>query len=174
MSNDALIRPAVDSVRLSSDFAAVYRDHALPLLRFAYLLCGHQQQAEDAVAETFAKVLPQWQRGRLTQPGAYLRRTLVNEVTSRGRRRVLEIREERRRSAAGRGLGDIGDHAADRDALMHALRQLPVGQRAVLVLRYYEDLPESDVAAVLGMSVGTVKSQAARGIARLRHLMEER
>jgi RNA polymerase sigma factor (sigma-70 family) len=97
----------------------------------------------------------------------------VNEITSRGRRRVLEIREERRRSAAGRGAGDIGDQAVDRDVVIHALRLLPVGQRAVIVLRYYEDLPEGEVASVLGISVGTVKSQTARAMARLRHLMEE-
>jgi RNA polymerase sigma-70 factor (sigma-E family) len=159
---------------LAGDFTALYQDHVVSLLRFAYLLCGHQQQAEDAVAETFAKVLPQWRRRRLATPGAYLRRTLVNEVASRGRRRVLEIREEQRRSGSGRGGADIGDHAADRDALLQAMRRLPVGQRAVLVLRYYEDQPESEVAATLGMSVGTVKSQTSRAIARLRQLMEER
>jgi len=173
MSTESLRLRLAGPASSAASFAVVYDRHAVRLLRLAFLLCGHQQQAEDAVAETFAKVLPQWQQGRLSEPGAYLRRALVNEITSRGRRRVLEIREERRRSAAGRGAGDIGDQAVDRDVVIHALRLLPVGQRAVIVLRYYEDLPEGEVASVLGISVGTVKSQTARAMARLRHLMEE-
>lgn len=151
-----------------ADFAALYRAHLGPLLRLAHVLCGHPQQAEDAVAEAFARVFPRWRRGAVADPGAYLRRAVVNELTSRGRRRRLEVREERRRSTAGRATTGADDHLADRDVVMAALRRLPMGQRAVLALRFYEDLPEKDVAAVLGLSVGTVKSQTARGLDRLR------
>lgn len=155
-----------------AEFAAVYRAHLAPLLRLAHVLCGHPQQAEDAVAEAFARVFPRWRRGAVAEPGAYLRRAVVNELTSRGRRRRLEVREERRRSAAGRAATDPDDGVAERDAVMAALRRLPMGQRAVLALRFYEDMPEKDVAAVLGLSVGTVKSQCARGLERLRRELQ--
>jgi hypothetical protein len=81
----------------------------------------------------------------VTEPGAYLRRALVNEINSGGRRRLLEAREERRRSAAGRGLSEVDERAADRDAVVRALRQLSPGHRTVLVLRYFEP-PERIIA----------------------------
>ena len=124
------------------------------------------------VAEAFAKVLPQWRRGRVYEPYAYLRRAVVNVATTRGRRRVLETREERRRSGSGRGAGRLDEVVAERD-VVQALRCLPVRQRAVLVLRYYDDLPEREVADLLGLSVGTVKSHTARGLERLRVELEE-
>lgn len=174
MSTDGVVVTTLAGSDGADDqFASLYRDCLPTLMRFAFLLCGHQQQAEDAVAETFAKVLPSWKRGQVSEPSAYLRRTLINEINSRGRRRLLEAREERRRSGADRGATEVDAQAADRDAVLSALRRLPVGQRAVLVLRYYEDLPETEAAAVLGVNVGTVKSQTARAMARLRQVMEE-
>jgi RNA polymerase sigma-70 factor (sigma-E family) len=157
-------------------FGQVYRAHLEPLLRFAVLVCGHRQQAEDAVAEAFARVLPRWRRGDVADPAAYLRRAVVNELTSRGRRRVLEDRQRGRLTRARRGADgvEVADAVADRGVVLDALRRLPVRQRAVLVLRFYEDMSERDVATVLGLSVGTVKSHAARGITRLRAEMEER
>jgi RNA polymerase sigma-70 factor (sigma-E family) len=155
-------------------YGVVYRDHVGRLLQLAVLLCGNRQRAEDAVAETFAKVFPHWQRGRVTEPGSYLRRALVNEINSGGRRRLLEVREERRRSAAGRGRSEVDEQAVDRDAVMRALRELSPGHRTVLVLRYFEDLSEPEIAALLGLALGTVKSQTSRGLARLRALMEEK
>jgi RNA polymerase sigma-70 factor (sigma-E family) len=155
-------------------YAAVYRAHLEPLLRFAWLLCGDRHQAEDVVAEAFARVFPQWRRGNVSEPYAYLRRAVVNEVTSRGRRRVLEAREERRRSGSRRGAGRLDELVAERGVVVEALRRLPVRQRAVLVLRYYDDLTEREVADLLGLSVGTVKSHAARGLERLRAELEER
>jgi RNA polymerase sigma-70 factor (sigma-E family) len=154
-------------------YGVVYQDHARRLLQLAVLLCGNRQRAEDAVAETFAKVFPHWQRGRVAEPGRYLRRALVNEINSGGRRRLLEVREERRRSAAGRGRSEVDERAVDRDAVVRALRQLSPGHRTVLVLRYFEDLSEPEIAALLGLALGTVKSQTSRGLARLRALMEE-
>jgi len=154
-------------------YSALYTTHLESLLRFAWLLCGDQHLAEDVVAEAFAKVFPQWRRGKVYEPHAYLRRAVVNEVTTRGRRRVLEAREERRRSARGRGTGRLDELVAERDVVVQALRRLPVRQRAVLVLRYYDDLSEADVADLLGLSVGTVKSHAARGLERLRTELEE-
>ena len=126
------------------------------------------------MAEAFAKVFPQWRRGQVYDPSAYLRRAVVNEVTSRGRRRVLEDREVRRRSSRGRGDPGVDELVAGRDLVVRALRRLPVRQRAVVVLRYYDDLSEAEVADLLGLSVGTVKSHTARALERLRVELEDR
>ncbi len=173
MTSDAVVVPLTTRVA-PEQYSALYRRHLEPLLRFAWLLCGDRHQAEDVVAEAFAKVYPQWRRGRVYDPYSYLRRAVVNEATTRGRRRVLETREERRRSGSGRGAGRLEEVVAERDAVVAALRRLPVRQRAVIVLRYYDDLSESDVADLLGMAVGTVKSHTARGLERLRAELEER
>jgi RNA polymerase sigma-70 factor (sigma-E family) len=155
-------------------YSVVYRAHLEPLLRFAWLLCGDRHQAEDAVAEAFARVFAHWRRGHVSEPYAYLRRAVLNEVTSRGRRRALEVREEWRRSGHGRADRALDDVVVERDAVVEALRQLPLRQRAVLVLRFYDDLAEREVADLLGLSVGTVKSHTARGLERLRTQLEER
>ena len=102
-----------------ADLAALCRAHLGPLLRLAHVLSGHPEQAEDAVAEAFARVFPRWRRCR-----------------------HLEVREERRRSAAGRATTGADDHLPDRDVVTAALRRLPMGQRVVLALRFYEDLSE--------------------------------
>jgi len=172
MTGEPMVVPLTERV-VPEHYSALYTTHLESLLRFAWLLCGDQHLAEDVVAEAFAKVFPQWRRGKVYEPHAYLRRAVVNEVTTRGRRRVLEAREERRRSARGRGTGRLDELVAERDVVVQALRRLPVRQRAVLVLRYYDDLSEADVADLLGLSVGTVKSHAARGLERLRTELEE-
>lgn len=173
MTSDAMV-VSLTTRAAAQEYAVVYRAHLEPLLRLAWLLCGDRHQAEDVVAEAFARAFPQWRQGKVTEPHAYLRRAVINEVTSRGRRRVLEAREERRRSGAAYGAGSFDDAVAERDVVVQALRGLPVRQRAVIVLRYYEDLPERDVADLLGLSVGTVKSHTARGMEHLRSELEER
>jgi RNA polymerase sigma-70 factor (sigma-E family) len=155
-------------------YGVVYRAHLEPLLRFAWLLCGDRNQAEDVVAEAFARVFAHWRRGQVSEPYAYLRRAVINEVTSRGRRRVLEVREEHRRLGDSRVDRPLDESVAERDVVVQALRRLPLRQRAVLVLRYYDDLSELEAASILGLSVGTVKSHAARGLERLRTELEER
>jgi DNA-directed RNA polymerase specialized sigma24 family protein len=102
MMGDAIVVSPTTRATLEQ-YGDVYRVHLEPLLRFAWLLCGDRHQAEDVVAEAFARVFPQWRRGKVAEPYTYLRRAVINEVTSRGRRRVLEVREERRRS--GRRFG---------------------------------------------------------------------
>lgn len=156
------------------EYGAVYRVHLEPLLRFAWLLCGDRHQAEDVVAEAFARVFAHWRRGQVSEPYAYLRRAVINEAASRGRRRVLEAREEPRRVGRGRVERPLDELVAERDVVVQALRRLPLRQRAVLVLRFYDDLPEREVAELLGLSAGTVKSHAARGLERLRAELEER
>lgn len=139
------------------------------LVRTAYLLTGDYHEAEDVVQATFAKVFRNWSRiSRLEEPDAYVHRALVNNNLSRHRRRrvrqlLTPVLPEREHTAGG-GHREV----EERSALLQALAGLPQRQRAVVVLRYWEDMSESQVAEVLGCSLGNVKSQASRGLAKLR------
>lgn len=152
-------------------FAAAYNRHHRQMVRLAYLLVGDAGQAEDIVADAFARVWPRWERGEVRDLGPYLRRAVVNHANSRLRRRYLERRVAARRSGDDRGVRLVDDDAADRDEIWAALARLPQGQRSAVVLRYFEDLSEAETAAVLDVSVGTVKSQVSRGLRRLRELV---
>jgi len=135
------------------------------LVHTAYLLTGDFHEAEDLVQTTLAKVYPQWRRIRADGVASYLRRALVNNNRSRVRRRrvaqlLMPFLPETASPPSGAG--------EDRDLLVAALAGLPERQRAVVVLRYWEDLSLEEVAHELGCSVGTVKSQASRALAKLR------
>jgi RNA polymerase sigma-70 factor (sigma-E family) len=137
------------------------------LLRTAYLLTGNRADAEDLLQTTLAKTYLSWDRIRNREAiDGYVRRTMVNTQTSFWRRKKPEsLYDEVPDRPGGR------DHHADSDlhnALWAALAQLPRKQRAMVVLRYYEDLSEADTAAILGVSVGTVKSTTSRALAKLR------
>ena len=136
------------------------------LLRTAYLLTGNRADAEDLLQTTLAKTYLSWDRIRDREAvDGYVRRVMVNTQTSFWRRRRPEALYDEPPDVPGR------DSTADadlHDALWTALSRLPRKQRAAVVLRYYEDLPEAEVAAVLGVSVGTVKSTTSRALARLR------
>ncbi|MCQ9707627.1 SigE family RNA polymerase sigma factor [Streptomyces sp. BSP1] len=137
------------------------------LLRTAYLLTGDHHEAEDLVQVTLAKLYPAWPRVRdLDEPDAYVRRALVNNNLSRFRkRRVVQLLTPRlpERSQEGGAA-----RTEQRSLLLEALGTLPPRQRAVVVLRYWEDLSEQQAADVLGCSPGNVKSQASRGLRKLR------
>lgn len=133
------------------------------LLRFAHVLTGDPHRAADLVQDALERTLLSWDRVlRKDDPVAYVRRTMVNRHVSAWRR----VRRERLIAEIPERAYD-GEPAFDHE-LWAALATLPPRQRAVLVLRYYEDLTEADTAAVLGCSVGTVKSQSSRALARLR------
>jgi RNA polymerase sigma-70 factor (sigma-E family) len=140
------------------------------LLRSAVLLVGDRSAAEDLLQGALERTYRHWSRVGGGQPEAYVRRALVNAATSRWRR--IRIREVPLafgdEPEADVGLADHADRLSTRDGLVRALLTLPPRQRAVLVLRYLDDLPEAEVAAALGCSVGSVKSQASRGLVRLR------
>ena len=157
----------------SEDFAAVYAAHHAAALRLAYLLCGNAERAEDAVAEAFVRVYRQMRRSDIRSPGAYVRRAVVNEVNSRFRRLAIERREAAKRTGDDRGVRSSDERLADTDEMFTALRQLSARQRTVVVLRFYEDLPEKAIADAMGISVGTVKSTLSRGMDRLRVLLGE-
>jgi RNA polymerase sigma-70 factor (ECF subfamily) len=138
------------------------------LLRTAYLLCGSRPDAEDLVQTALAKAYLAWGRvSAADSPEAYVRRIMVNQRTSwwRRSRHLDEVPTERLPESPAR------DDYADRDlhnALWSALATLPRKQRAVLVLRYYEQMSEAEVADALGCSVGNVTSQASRALQKLR------
>lgn len=137
------------------------------LLRTAYLLTGDAHDAEDLVQVALLKVVPKW--GRISgNPEPYVRKVLAHESVSRWRRRRWrEVHTDRTPDAS------VDGPTADRVALQQALAGLAPRQRAVIVLRYFEDLTEAETARVLGISVGTVKSQARDALARLRVLVPD-
>jgi RNA polymerase sigma-70 factor (sigma-E family) len=149
-------------------FAAAVSD---PLLRTAHLMTGDARDAEDLVQETLLRVARRWERVRLMDHQAgYARRVLVNLVLHDADRRARLRAElmpdgdaEAADENAARALREVDDLAEFR----WALAGLPARQRAVLVLRYWADLPVAEVADVLGCSAGTVTSTASRAAARL-------
>jgi RNA polymerase sigma-70 factor (sigma-E family) len=141
------------------------------LMRSAYLLVGDHQLAEDLVQHGLTAVAERWPTLRDGQPEAYARRVMVNAATARWRRRRI-LRESVVEHVPDHSRYDDGARdVEERMALTAALQQLAPRQRAAVVLRFYEDLPEAEVAALLGCSVGTVKSQTHRALARLRGLL---
>lgn len=141
------------------------------LLRMAYLLTGDRHLAEDLTQTALAKVYRSWHRVRRSDnPDAYVRRILVSCDKDRFRkRRVAESLTDAPPDVAAPA--DEMARVEDRDRLAAALAGLPHRQRAVVVLRYWEDLSEAEVAQTLGCSPGTVKSQAARALAKLRAVL---
>ena len=141
------------------------------LLRTAYLLTGDRGDAEDLVQSALVRVHRNWHRiERRDAPAVYARRILVNLNASVWRRR-LRLREQPAAQLPDRPDPDATEAHALRDELLRACLRLPPRQRAVLVLRYFEDLTEAETAATLGISVGAVKSQTSRGLDRLRAVL---
>ena len=138
------------------------------LVRTAYAVSGDLGVAEDAVQTACAKAYRSWRRiSRMEAPDAYLRRMVVNEVLNDRRlaRRRHEVTSAEPPELAGAG---GHDDALAHDEMWRAVSSLPPRQRAVLVLRYYEDLSEQQIADALGCRPGTVKSQASAALASLR------
>jgi RNA polymerase sigma-70 factor (sigma-E family) len=150
-------------------FTEFVRARSTPLLRTAVLLAGGDRgHAEDLLQGVLERMYVRWDRIE-GPPEAYARRALTHAAVNRwrGRRRRPELplqAEDPGPPVAGDPVGAVDL----RDALVRALLTLPPRQRAVLVLRYFDDLPEAEVAAALGCSVGTVKSHTARALAALR------
>lgn len=137
------------------------------LLRTAYLLAGDWSTAEDLLQTALTKTYLAWKRlGGIEAVEPYARRVLVNTATSWWRRRWHGERPTE--FLPERPAPDKLDEHLERDALWQHVKTLPARQRAVLVLRFYEDLSEAQTAAILSISVGTVKSQTSRALASLR------
>jgi RNA polymerase sigma-70 factor (sigma-E family) len=148
-------------------FNAFVVAHGGALLRFAYLLCRDRARAEDLVQESLLKALRRWREHELPeQPEAYVRRIVVNEYLGWKRRRasaeLVGLTDDDATQADG------SDAQAERDLMWRLLGSLPPRSRVVLVLRYYEQLPDQEIAEHLGCAPGTVRSLAARAFATLR------
>ncbi|MEV1073326.1 SigE family RNA polymerase sigma factor [Micromonospora parva] len=138
------------------------------LVRLARLLTGDEHRAEDLAQDVLSQAYVQWRRiARADRPDVYVRRMLVNANISWWRRRssrelVVDTFAERAHR------GDLGGEAADRDEMWRLILDLPDRQRAVLVLRYYEDLDDATIAQILNCSPVTVRTHAMRALANLR------
>lgn len=161
----------------------VYDAHWVSLVRLAWLLLRDQSRAEEVVQDAFIATYPRIAELRATGGAvAYLRRSVVNGCRSVQRRQGVERRYLRRHLESVDLPGRRADASAESGALDHdahahmvaALQQLPRRQREVLVLRYYLDLSEAQIADALAISPGAVKSHASRGLATLRTLVEGR
>ncbi|MFC0627158.1 SigE family RNA polymerase sigma factor [Kribbella deserti] len=153
-----------DRDREFAEFVAV---SSVALQRTAFLVCADRDHAADAVQEALYRLYVSWPKfQRATNPMAYARRAVVNAAVDAGRRpwrreRVVDAMPETPSEDTA------GQHAV-RDELLSALRELPPRRRACVALRYYEDLTIEETAEILGCSIGTVKSQTARGLETLR------
>ena len=152
----------------SEDEFAEFVAAALPgLLRFGHVLTGNAEAAEDLVQTALGRSLRAWRLRRIDDPRAFVRKVMVNSYASWHRR----SRGQEWAVAAGSVAEDHASRVDDRDAVWRALQVLPPRQRAVIVLRYYEDLTEAEIAMVMGTTTGTVKSQASRAMRRLADLL---
>jgi RNA polymerase sigma-70 factor (sigma-E family) len=165
---------AVERRRAEGRLADLYRRHAPDAVRLAWLITGNEAQAEDLAHDAFIRVAGRF--GDLRDPDAfnvYLKRTVINLANSFFRRRRVE---RAFLEAEGRGarpsLEAVEHDPVERDRLWRTLMILPPRQRAAIVLRYYEDLSESQTANLLQCPVGTVKSLVSRGLETLRREVE--
>ncbi len=151
-----------------ADFADYFVARAAALQRLAFALCGDWHAAEDLVQTSFVKLYRHWRRVESGSLDAYVRRILVNTF--------LSHRRDRRRELSSADPPDVparsGPDAGDLVDLKRALAALPVQQRTMVVLRHLEDLSVTEVANLLGIAEGTVKSQTARGVRALRFALD--
>ena len=174
-ADETLVSTAGSAADRDAEFAEFFATAWPRMFRTAFAVSGDAGAAEDATQNAFAKAYASWHRVRAADhPEAYVRRMVVNEVL--GLRRRGWWRRERTQDDStldALAIGSLEGDAVDRAALWEAVQTLAPRQRAVIVLRYYEDLSESEIAAVLGCRPGTVKSQAAAALATLRRLTAE-
>ena len=163
----------VSTSRPSSTMDELYARHITRAVRLAYLMTGEREASEDIAQDAFIRVFGRWRHLRRPELfEAYLRKAVINGARSHARRRSVEKR------FLAREAGLRPDATAEPSALLdgrlrEVLLSLPPRQRAVVVLRYYEDLSEDQVATLLGCSRGNVKSLASRGMARLREVLPD-
>ncbi|MBM7783466.1 SigE family RNA polymerase sigma factor [Tenggerimyces flavus] len=150
---------------------ALFAERYAELTRLAYLLTGDRDQAEDLAQDAFLRAWPRLDRLRNAEAApAYLRATVVNLVKQGFRRRLVE----RKHAPAPMDPEPAPDeHSSASMDLARIIRELPIRKRACVVLRYYADLSEEETAAVLGVSVGTVKSQTHRALRQLAKRLDE-
>lgn len=151
------------------DFEEFYAATRPRLLRTTFAVTRDEQRAEDAVQVAFINAYTSWRRvSRADDPVAYVRRIAINAALAQHRSPSWRRENPSACELTDEPVTDASEGAAQRLDLWHAIGTLPPRQRAVMVLRYYEDLSETQIAIVLGIRPGTVKSQAAAALATLR------
>lgn len=151
-------------------YVQLLEQHSGSLMRLAVVLTGNRHDAEDAVLDTLTAIAQAWPRVRLETAHAYLRKALSRRIIDGQRRR----REDASGSVPERAGDDLRLLRLEEDrAFVERVRILPAGQRAVIVLRYYADFSDAEIARVLHCSVATVRSQAHRGLEKLRAAQPE-
>ena len=165
MAEDTGEIPVIELANRPDSLADLYRERYASMVRLAYLMVGSTPVAEELVQDAFARMHRHWDR--TDHPRAYLRTAVLNACRSHLRRGALE------RSYLKRTAHEPEPAAAGGDELFDALAKLPSRQRAALVLRFYEDLSEADIAVALGCRPGTVKSLLHRGLAELRKVVDQ-
>jgi RNA polymerase sigma-70 factor, ECF subfamily len=158
--------------RKRSQFEQFAAEHSAGLIKLGFMVSGDRGRAEDAAQEALVRVYQRW--SRLDNPLGYARRTVVNATRDDWRRAERQTRAHDDAGLLARfdEVDDIETSVLQRDALMSALAGLPHGQRAVIALRYLTELTEAETAAVLQISVGTVKSQTFDALGRLRRTLD--
>ncbi len=157
----------LDAARVDADFREFVSARGRALLRSAYLLTGNLADAEDLVQSALAKTYQAWDRieDRKALDG-YVRRAMVNTHISWWRRRRVD--EYPTDDIPDQPAADTSGNSELHDTLQRAINRLPQRMRAAVVLRYFEDMTEAEVADILGVSQGTVKSTVSRAVAKLR------
>ena len=150
----------IRAVAVSQEFDDFYDEHRLSMLRLAHLLCGSVERGEEVTQEAFLVVHSRW--SSVDEPAAYLRGVVVNKARSVQRRQIRERRHLRSLRPTDTVL------APEVDDTWQQLQALSADRRAAIVLRFYEDLAVSDIAAVMDKPIGTVKSLIHRGMAELK------
>ena len=164
--------PADVTLARDATLTRLHRDHYPSLVRLACVLLDERGAGEEVVQEAFVRVHRAW--AQVDDPLTYLRATVMNLSRSRMRRRLVA---RRRVEPAVRPAMSAEEHVvllADQQEVLDALRALPRRQRECLVLRYYLDLSEAEIASTLGISSGSVKSHSHRGLAALERRLEDR
>ena len=152
------------------EFKAFYMAEQPRLRRLALMMTGDPEKAGDLVQDALLRAYTAWGRIRNEDPGPYVRRTLVNLCRNAYRRRSIEIRKA---PSAPRDIVDQGERVAEALRVAAALSALPPVARAVVLLRYYEDMSEKDIADALDRPLNTVKSDLRRALQRLQPLLHE-
>lgn len=162
MAHSQTMTTRADATPWADDLLALYRREYRSMVRLAYVMTDSNELAEEVVQDAFVKVHRRWRHVR--RPAAYLRQAVVNECRSRHRRGRFERRVEEPPEEVVPGV-----HV---DGLGHTIQRLSPRRRAAIVLRYYEDLDDDEIAEILGCRPATVRSLVHRGLAQLREMIE--
>jgi RNA polymerase sigma factor (sigma-70 family) len=153
---------------VDDDFVALLSVELPRLQRLARLLVGDVDSAEDVVAEAVARTLPMWRKGEIDDLAAYMRRVAVSVASRRWQRRALGFRRDRYALDWLTAPFDTAAVVSERNETLRAVLRLPPRRRAIVALRFYEDMTEARIAEILGVRLGTVKSQLSKALEQLR------